>query len=505
VRRQSDNGEPAHLSPAKPAREATTASGGAAPPLSPAGIQALQRAAGNSAVARMLARDEHTHGPGCGHGAPAPVQRSSVHTTLSSSGRPLDGALRSEMEARLGADFGDVRLHTDSAAQRSAAEVGARAYTSGSHVVIGDGGGDKHTLAHELTHVIQQRKGPVAGTDNGNGLSVSDPGDRFEREAEANARQVMSGAVPQRAADEGAAERVGPAAGEPAAVQRAEFRQTAATNATDRDVVLRMLDRISRIALDTITKENANDVHRKTKQPNRSAKKITPHLAATLLPGNTLAIAGNTGKRKVTDLDKKNVNEEIRKFVEQTAAAEGHGTPKDRTKLRAQVAGDYATAHPGAEGLETLTAALERPIEWFVVGQDEPDSKMGAQHGEMTLLGEHVRNWKANPGDPAHPKTVMMGGVKKACLSCRWAFDAVNEVVGAEYGYRVQAAGSHEQFFPGWIMPEWMRNEPGLREAMVEKTGQLPGVALVGDEMVGAMSELVGSHDPDASGSEWEE
>ncbi|MFJ2783815.1 MULTISPECIES: DUF4157 domain-containing protein [unclassified Streptomyces] len=26
-----------------------------------------------------------------------------------------------------------------------------------------EGGGDRHTLAHELTHVSQQRQGPVAG------------------------------------------------------------------------------------------------------------------------------------------------------------------------------------------------------------------------------------------------------------------------------------------------------------------------------------------------------
>lgn len=96
------------------------------------------------------------------------------------------------MESRLGADFSDVRIHTGSAAKASAAEMGARAYTSGSHVVIGDGGADRHTLAHELTHVIQQRQGPVAGTDNGSGLSVSDPSDRFERETEANARRALA-------------------------------------------------------------------------------------------------------------------------------------------------------------------------------------------------------------------------------------------------------------------------------------------------------------------------
>ncbi|UZI27782.1 eCIS core domain-containing protein [Streptomyces sp. VB1] len=163
---------------------------------------AQQARAGNAAVVQMLRRgggppralpERHQHGEGCGHPQaeqPA-VQRSTVHDVLRGPGKPLDGATRSDMEARLGADFSDVRIHDDRAAQASAAEVGARAYTSGSHVVIGDGGADKHTLAHELTHVIQQRQGSVAGTDHGSGLKVSDPSDRYEREAEANATRVM--------------------------------------------------------------------------------------------------------------------------------------------------------------------------------------------------------------------------------------------------------------------------------------------------------------------------
>jgi hypothetical protein len=46
------------------------------------------------------------------------------------------------------------------------------------------------TLAHELTHVIQQRQAPVDGIAVGGGLRVSDPADRFEREADRVARQV---------------------------------------------------------------------------------------------------------------------------------------------------------------------------------------------------------------------------------------------------------------------------------------------------------------------------
>ncbi|MFH9721861.1 DUF4157 domain-containing protein [Streptomyces sp. NPDC017254] len=174
------------------------------------GLLGLQRAAGNAAVVQLLRQsghswaqpEQHQHSAACGHQGEAPaVQRSAVHDVLSTGGSPLDQATRTDMEARLGADFSDVRIHQGGAARASAAEVGARAYTSGNHVVIGEGGGDKHTLAHELTHVIQQRQGPVAGTDNGQGLSVSDPGDRFEREAEANATRVMrsSTSLPQHA------------------------------------------------------------------------------------------------------------------------------------------------------------------------------------------------------------------------------------------------------------------------------------------------------------------
>jgi hypothetical protein len=164
-------------------------------------LASLQRTVGNAVAARMLQRARgcrSSRGAGQEHEqeSGASVQRSSVHDVLRRPGSPLDGPVRQEMENRLGADFSDVRVHTDSAARESAAEVGARAYTSGSHIVLGDGGGDRHTLAHELTHVIQQRRGPVAGTDNGAGLRISDPGDRFEREAEANATRVLAGPEP---------------------------------------------------------------------------------------------------------------------------------------------------------------------------------------------------------------------------------------------------------------------------------------------------------------------
>ncbi|MCB5910246.1 eCIS core domain-containing protein [Streptomyces pinistramenti] len=194
--------------PAPTAAPGHGVTGGAEP--SAAAMFALQRSIGNAAAARLVDEARHRHGAGCGHQEAPVVQRSTVHDVLRGSGQPLHGPVREEMESRLGADFSDVRLHTDITAQRSASEIGARAYTSGSHIVIGSGGADRHTLAHELTHVIQQRQGPVAGTDHSDGLTMSDPSDRYERAAEENATKVMQGPAPQ------AADRAAEPASEPA-------------------------------------------------------------------------------------------------------------------------------------------------------------------------------------------------------------------------------------------------------------------------------------------------
>ena len=127
-------------------------------------ILALQKSAGNRAVTELLGR---------------------------SSGRPLDPATRKEMETKFGVDFKDVRVHYSPEASASAELLGAKAWTSGRHVAFGDGmfspgtRKGKTLLAHELAHVVQQRRGGTAPDT----FRTSSPA---ERDAARAASQVTS-------------------------------------------------------------------------------------------------------------------------------------------------------------------------------------------------------------------------------------------------------------------------------------------------------------------------
>ncbi|MEZ5411520.1 MAG: DUF4157 domain-containing protein [Acidimicrobiales bacterium] len=74
------------------------------------------------------------------------------------SGSPLPEPVRATMEGAFGADFSAVRVSENPAA----ADIGARAYTTGSDIRFAPGqfkpesSDGQHLLAHELTHVVQQ-------------------------------------------------------------------------------------------------------------------------------------------------------------------------------------------------------------------------------------------------------------------------------------------------------------------------------------------------------------
>lgn len=144
--------------------------------------------AGNQAVQRELSS------AGSGDGA----RGIDAVAAGASGGEPLEPATRKVMESRFGHDFGSVRVHANAWAARTAAEMNARAFTVGSHIVFGSSAyapntpRGRHLLAHELAHVVQQAGAP-AGNDD---LQRGRVGDKFEHEAGAAARAVLHGERP---------------------------------------------------------------------------------------------------------------------------------------------------------------------------------------------------------------------------------------------------------------------------------------------------------------------
>jgi hypothetical protein len=90
------------------------------------------------------------------------VAPASVDQAVASPGRPLEPALRQDMEQRFGYDFSGVRVHPDAAAEQSAQDVNANAYTVGHDIMFATGRfapgthEGRRLIAHELTHVVQQ-------------------------------------------------------------------------------------------------------------------------------------------------------------------------------------------------------------------------------------------------------------------------------------------------------------------------------------------------------------
>ncbi len=82
---------------------------------------------------------------------------------LQGGGQPLPQSERAFFEPRFGADFSQVRIHTDSQAAEASRAVKARAFTLGHHIVFNkgeyqpDSNAGRHLLAHELVHTLQQR------------------------------------------------------------------------------------------------------------------------------------------------------------------------------------------------------------------------------------------------------------------------------------------------------------------------------------------------------------
>jgi hypothetical protein len=107
------------------------------------------------------------------------------------SGTGLEAGVRSRFEGELGS-LGDVTVHTDDTSDALNRSVSARAFATGTDVYFakgeydpGSADGDR-LIAHELAHVVQQR-----GAANSGPLTVSEPGDALETEADSVADSIL--------------------------------------------------------------------------------------------------------------------------------------------------------------------------------------------------------------------------------------------------------------------------------------------------------------------------
>lgn len=151
----------------------------------------LTGAIGNRGFGQLVARMRDGEGI-----LPTGVVHPDVESAIAASrgrGRPLDHGVSERLESTLGESIGDVRVHTGDHAAAMARAVSARAFTVGSDIFFASGeyspgtSSGNELLAHELTHVVQQRGAATSGP-----LTVSQPGDVLEREADAVARDLTS-------------------------------------------------------------------------------------------------------------------------------------------------------------------------------------------------------------------------------------------------------------------------------------------------------------------------
>jgi hypothetical protein len=103
---------------------------------------------------------------GIDYGTAVPPTLVSALRAGKTRGTPLPPETKNRMEPHFQSDFSDVKVHRDSESIQMNRDLHSRAFTYGGHIYFGPGGYNPGTtsgdrlIAHELTHVVQQRGGP---------------------------------------------------------------------------------------------------------------------------------------------------------------------------------------------------------------------------------------------------------------------------------------------------------------------------------------------------------
>ncbi len=174
-------------------------------------ILQLQQRCGNQCAQQVIKLSKKTDNKS----EVVPDVESAIETARG-SGYPLDSNTRSKMGSALNAEFGNVRVHTDTRADSLNRALNAKAFTTGQDIFFRQGeynpgsSSGKELLAHELTHVVQQVGSKIQTRDENETatsnctthnlglsqcmqakLSVSSPGDIHEKEADRMAQAYI--------------------------------------------------------------------------------------------------------------------------------------------------------------------------------------------------------------------------------------------------------------------------------------------------------------------------
>jgi hypothetical protein len=155
----------------------------------PETVARLQQTVGNAAVQRFLAQRSGSGPTELDDGTAAAI------SSRRGSGQELDSGIAAKAGSVMGQDFSNVNVHTDSTADNLSRQIGAKAFTTGSDVFFRAGAYNpstsegQHLISHELTHVVQQGASTPAVQGK---MSVNDPNDQYEAEADSVANMVMS-------------------------------------------------------------------------------------------------------------------------------------------------------------------------------------------------------------------------------------------------------------------------------------------------------------------------
>jgi hypothetical protein len=121
-------------------------------------------------------------------GLPVDAATTASDSTTGSEVAPVDVPHRADMEKRFNRSFSNVVVYTGR--RDLLDELGARAATRGNVVVFADESPDAAVVAHELTHVVQQRGGAAPASAE---PAIAPKSTAAEVEADANAAVVAAG------------------------------------------------------------------------------------------------------------------------------------------------------------------------------------------------------------------------------------------------------------------------------------------------------------------------